>query len=1294
MIGTRLKERYRIESELGRGGMGAVYRTSDTQTGEIVAVKALNPEVLARDPGMLERFIREGEALRRLNHPNIVRMIAAVEDHGQHYLVMEFVEGGSLHALLASRKNLPASEVIRIALEVSDALSRAHHLGIIHRDLKPANVLIAKDGTPRLADFGIAHLENDQHLTQTGVLVGTVDYVSPEVCQGERPDERNDIWAFGVMLFEMLSGRLPFVGSTLTARLTAILTQPVPNLAQLAPDVPPALINLVNRMLQKDPQQRIPSVRLIGAELEAMLKGRAPLTPAPAGPAARNNLPSGTVTFLFSDIEGSTKMAREYPETWETTRARHNALLQKAMDDNHGHVFQIIGDAFCVAFHNASDALQATAQAQNSLFVENWGVQPVKSRMGLHTGKAEIQPDGQYIGYAALSHIQRVMSCAHGGQTLLSQAAQEMVRDDLPESMRLRDLKEHRLKDILQPEHLYQLEIPGLPQDFPAMQSRSETPNNLPINLSKFIGREKEVAEVKQALSEYRLVTLTGSGGVGKTRLSLQVATELLTQFSNGTWFVELAPVTDPALIPQTILTAAEMQAQPGRSAFDSLSDFLREKTALLVLDNCEHLIEACARLADTLLNIAPNLKILASSREALGVKGEQAWHVPSLSVPDLKHLPATEGLSQYEAVRLFIDRALLAQPHFAVTDENARAVAQICARLDGIPLAIELAAARVKVLKAEQIADRLNDRFRLLTGGSRTALPRQQTLRALIDWSYDLLADNEKLLLRRLAVFMGGWTLEAAEQVGSDGQIQAEEVLDLLIHLVDKSLVVVDEQPGQLRYRMLETVRQYVREKLLELGESEKLHTQHLAYFLEFAEEAEPHLSRAEQIEWLNRLELDDDNLRAALDWAVDDPYNHHPEAALRLCNALWFFWFVRGYRSYGQECLERALSKPGQPRVTMARGRALGYFTFLALMVGTDSQELELLLEESLEIGNAMRDRLGVAFALYVKGRSAWIANNTAAAKTFLSESLNVYREINNQWGLARVLFTFGQIHDFFESDYPTARRYYEESLQIYREIGERRGMSVAVNNFGNLAMNQGDWEGARSLFEQSLSMSRELGDKNGICIGMTGISMTLLAQGIDHFSEKSLEELLAEILSIERELGDKGAIAETLVDIGRVARFQNNYAEALKLHTENLTYAREINNKWLIAQILLPLGELARLENNYAAAHSYLLEALSLEKEINDRRAIVCSFEEFAALGAAQGQAKRSAILFGAAETLRTAIHVVLLPIERVEVEKNIAAARAQLDETTFNAAWAEGRAMSMEQAIEFALQGTDQ
>ncbi len=1090
MIGTTLLGRYKIESELGKGGMGVVYKAHDTLLHRAVAIKFLNTSGVGVEGR--SRLIQEARAVAQLNHPNIVSVYDAGEVEGNPFIVLELIPGNTLKGIATPS----ISETLIMAVQICKALDHAHSKGIIHRDLKLENIIVTDSQTLKLMDFGLARSSDDSHLTDEGVLLGTLAYVAPELIQGDSASAQSDLYAFGVIIYELLTEHSLFEGTVnniLTQHLHGKVTPP----SEHNKDIPEWVDTLVLQLLAKLPEER----------------------------------PSSAKEVLL--------------------------VLEK-------------------------------------------------------------QSVGSMVSITPVSR------------------------------------------------------------------------NNLPSNLTKFIGREKEIAKVRHALSEYRLVTLTGSGGVGKTRLSLQVASELLDQFPSGVWFVELAPITDPDLIPQIILSAADMQTQQGRSALDSLTDFLREKTLLLVLDNCEHLIESCAKLAEPLLNDAPNLKILASSREALGVKGEQAWHVPSLSFPDLKQLPAAEQLSQYESVRLFIDRAVLAQPRFAVTNENANAVAQICSRLDGIPLAIELAAARVKVLKAEQIAERLNDRFRLLTGGNRTALPRQQTLRALIDWSYDLLAENEKLLLRRLAVFVGGCTLEAAEQVCSDGQMHAEDVLELLIHLVDKSLVVVDENPGHLRYHMLETVRQYAREKLLESGEGERPRTQHLDYFLKFAEEAEPHLVRAEQIEWLDRLELDQDNLRAALEWAVDDPQNHPPEAALRLCNALWFFWFVRGDWSYGQEWMERALLKPGQSRVVVARGRALGYFAYLTPMDGADSQVLELSLEEGLEICQMLHDRQGVAFALYMKGKFAFIANNITAAKTFLSESLSIYQEINNQWVTARVLISFGQIYHFIERDHPAARRYYEESLQIYRELGERRGMSVAANILGELAMDEGDWAGARSLFEQSLSMSREIGDKHGVCLEITNISRALLAQGIYHSSEKSLEELLAESLAIARGLGDKYSIASTLIILGRVARFQTNYKESLKLQTESLTIATEIKNKELIALNLLPLGELARLENNFVAAHSYLLEALSVAKEMDHRKIITCLFEEFAALSAAQGQASRSATLFGAAEALRAAIHVVLFPVERAEVDKNIAAAREQLGADEFNQAWAEGKAMAMEKVIKFALE----
>src|SRR6266540_2255176 len=599
-------------------------------------------------------------------------------------------------------------------------------------------------------------------------------------------------------------------------------------------------------------------------------------------------LPTGTVTFLFTDIEGSTKLAQQYPNAMPALLARHHEILNQCMQIHHGFVFQIVGDSFSAAFHAASDALSAALETQRSLHRESWSPTPIKVRMGIHTGTAQLINDSfqtGYSGYTTLALTQRIMSAGHGGQVLLSSTTRELVRDSLPANSDLLDLGERRLKDLLRPEHLYQLNASGLPRSFPPLKTLDFFPNNLPTQLTTFIGREKEIAELKQELDEHRLITLTGSGGTGKTRLSLQVAADLLEKFEHGVWFVELAPLMDPELISPTILSTIGISEQQGKTPIEILKEYLHEKSVLIVLDNCEHLIEASAKLANTLLNAAPKIKVLASSREALGVKGELSYSVPSLSLPDPRHLPVIEQLSQYEAVRLFIDRASLVSPHFDVDKDNAPAIAQICYRLDGIPLAIELAAARVKMLSVEQISKRLDDRFRLLTGGARTALPRQQTLRALIDWSYDILTENERLLLRRLSVFAGGWTLEAAEEVCSDqSSVSSEQsgvtdhrlliidILDLLSQLVNKSLVVVIEhsQSGETRYRMLETIRQYAREKLLEAGGSEIVRDHHLAYFVRLAEKGEPELYRSNQVFWLNKLDDEFDNLRMALEWAL----------------------------------------------------------------------------------------------------------------------------------------------------------------------------------------------------------------------------------------------------------------------------------------------------------------------------------------------------------------------------------------------------------------------------------------
>lgn len=678
-------------------------------------------------------------------------------------------------------------------------------------------------------------------------------------------------------------------------------------------------------------------------------------------------LPSGTVTFLFTDIEGSTKVAQEHRETWDALQERHHAILRSAIQVHNGYVFQIIGDAFCAAFHIASEALAAAIEAQRGLQTENWGETPIKVRMGINTGAAQAgnnaDGSGGYTGYSTLARTQRVMSTAYGEQILLSNTSADLLLGELPAGVTLRDMKEHRLKGLLNPEHLWQAVAPGLAQDFPALQTLNSIPNNLPIQLTSFIGREKEIAEIKNLVEHNHLVTLTGSGGVGKTRHSLQVGAELLDAFTDGVWLVELAPVSDAELVPYALATVLGVREDEARPLMTALQDHLRAKSILLLLDNCEHLLQACAQLVDVLLHACPGLRILASSREALGMAGEVSFRVPSLSLPDARHLPSLDSLTQYDSVRLFIERAVAVKSDFVVTNENAPAVAQVCSRLDGIPLAIELAAARVKGLSVEQISKRLDDRFRLLTGGSRTALPRQQTLRAMIEWSYDLLSEGERALLRRLAVFVGDWTLEAAEAVcpqpeppaGSLGPprqaIGAPEIMDLLLRLVDKSLIVAEERGGQARYRMLETIRQFARDKLLESGEGAPLRARHLEFFLKFSEQAEPKLHSAEQLIWLNQLGAEYENLQTALDWGRE---GGSTQPALRLAKAMEQLADVRSLLGVGtkaiplyQEALALWQSAEGADRMIAARLHGKILQTVALMKFRVDSAQFEPLVD-----------------------------------------------------------------------------------------------------------------------------------------------------------------------------------------------------------------------------------------------------------------------------------------------------------------------------------------------------------
>ena len=585
----------------------------------------------------------------------------------------------------------------------------------------------------------------------------------------------------------------------------------------------------------------------------------------PALPHADYALPTGTVTFLFTDIEGSTRLWETQHAAMQQALVQHDAILRDAIEAHGGYLVKTTGDGALGAFAIAADAVAACLAAQRALNAHAWDGLSIKSRMALHSGTAE-QRDGDYYG-PALNRAARLMAAGHGGQILLSLATEELVRDHLPANVALRDMGERRLKDLIRPERVFQVIAPDLPADFPPLKTLDARPNNLPAQATPFIGREGAIRAIKEHLSrgKVRLLTLSGVGGTGKTRLALQAAADLVDEFEHGVFFVPLAALSDPALVLPAIAKTFDVREAAGRPLHDQLKDYLREKEMLLVLDNFEQVVEAASSVSD-LLSAAPRLKVLVTSREILRLSGETDYPVPPLSLPDSKQLPPVNVLTQYEAVALFIERAVAVKPGFTVTNENAPAVAEICHRLDGLPLAIELAAARVRVLPPQRMLAELSHRLSFLMGGARDLPARQKTLRSAIDWSHDLLAADEQKLFRRLAVFVGGCTLEAIESVCNPENDLP--VLETVESLVDKSLVNETETHGEPRFAMLETIRDYAGERLVAAGEDERVRDRHLGYFVALAEELEPKLMGAEQAVWLLRLEAEHENLRAALEW------------------------------------------------------------------------------------------------------------------------------------------------------------------------------------------------------------------------------------------------------------------------------------------------------------------------------------------------------------------------------------------------------------------------------------------
>ena len=730
-----------------------------------------------------------------------------------------------------------------------------------------------------------------------------------------------------------------------------------------------------------------------------------------------------------------------------------------------------------------------------------------------------------------------------------------------------------------------------------AAQVADRRRTNLPESLTSFVGRERERAEIKQALATSRLMTLTGIGGLGKTRLAQQAGAEMLDAYRDGVWFVDFAPLADPTLVPSALARVLQVKEPPGQPLLAMLCNHLRTWEALLILDNCEHVLDGCARMIETLLREVPQVTVLATSREALHLTSERGYALSPLPLPD----PQAEAktIARSDAVQLFIDRARQRRPGLDLDAHRARVVAEICVRLDGIPLALELAAARVAVLPLEQILRLLTERFRLLTSGD-PSLPRHQTLRAMLDWSYELLDDSERKLLARLSVFAGGWTLESANQVCSGTPIDADALVYVLIGLIEQSMVVVDENGD--RYRMLETVRQYAWDRLVESGEAQTWSERHLAYFLALAEEAEPKLNGPQQRDWLERLDLEHDNLRSALTWSADGA---DAGSGMRLASACWRFWLIRGHAREGLGWLSAMLAAAPNRPPTSNRAKAL-------ISAGT-------------------------------------------MAKTI--------------------------------SDYAKARTLYEEALSISQELGLKARGAAALGNLGMVAAEQGDYPAAMACHGQSLAIWRELGDRLGVARDLISLGSVVYAQG-DELAAQSLYE---ESLAIEREIGDQRGTAVVLHCLGLVALYRNDCPAARSLLEQALEIRRGLGERNGFASTLNTLGMVAYEERDYPTSRTLLTESLAMRRNLFDRSGIAECLESLASLAFACNRPQAGARLGGYAARLRGEIGSFDMPSERTRYDRRIASARAAFGkDVAFDLAWQEGHAMTLDQAIEYALQ----
>jgi predicted ATPase/class 3 adenylate cyclase len=913
---------------------------------------------------------------------------------------------------------------------------------------------------------------------------------------------------------------------------------------------------------------------------------------------------SGETTLLFTDIEGSTALWEREAERMSVALARHDSISRQAVESNNGLIVKMTGDGLYAAFAEPLDAVKATLMMQLALTdpAATGGI-AIKLRYGLHVGPVE-RRDNDLFG-SPVNRAARIMKAGHGGQILLSKAMAERVRDRLPPDASLIDLGEARLRDLSTPDHFYQLAHPGLRQEFPALRSLAATPNNLPQQLTSFIGRGRELVDARKHLEETRLLTLLGMGGLGKTRLALQMAADSLEKFPDGVWFVDLAPISDPALVPYETAQVLAVQEEPGKPLLQTLCAHLKDHRALLVIDNCEHLIGACGALASALLRVASGVRIIATSREALHVPGEQTYPVLPLAVPDRK--AGVDALLRSDAVQLFVERARRHKPAFGLTEREAPAVAELCARLEGIPLALELAAARVRSLSVEDINKRLQDRFALLTGGSKVLLERQQTLRALVGWSFDLLQESEKTLIDRLSVFAGGFDLAAAEAVAGADPLDALEVLDLLSSLVEKSLVMVDERDEGTRYGMLETIREFARERLVASGDQSAAAARHCDYFLTLAKTARDRLQGTEQAEWIQRLEADLDNVRAAIALALAGGVD--PVIAVKYIVALMRFWTLRGYMTEGRKIVRAALALPATREHALAHAFAL-YVGGVLAADQSDHPEAKAMLAECVELRRPLDTPRESAAALSALASIHLKDGDSERARACAQEALEIFRTLEDRIGEGIALLNLGEIYEQLEA-YGPAQEHFEQCLVIARELDHKELESDCECNLGDIALANGDARAARARFTRARDLAQQAQDKRSGAVALWRLGRVDGAEGDRGQARLRLAEALRAFGSFElngEALDCLEDFAELLHAEGRPEFAANAYSAAHHVR-EALLLPRAISRRDLwtkrLATTRAALGD-AAFDTAWNAGKSWKL-ADAIERVLAEEPAI---------------------------------------------------------------------------------------